>query len=475
MVPPSLPEALLRVVWSRRLYRPGLLVTADGRTVRVVAPGRLNTDSGPDFRDARIRIGGVAYAGDVEMHVDERGWEAHGHGGDPGYNGVVLHVVLTGGTRGSHACTAARRPVPLLILRPFLDPMVEAQASQLLAEEENARGIPLACAGRVAGCDPGMVARLLERRGIERLELKLRRLQARLRQIADEVRSPGEAPHAEANRAQAPADLHGTQPWEQLLYEGVMEGMGYAKNRTPFLALARELPLREIRRLAAGDAEVAEALLFGAAGLLRRVHQLPIPAAPAHERKLRALWKLVRPGWRGRPLAGTEWLFFRLRPANFPTVRLAGMAGLLSLLFGEEGLRTLIAAVREQGVGPAERLRRVRALFAVPGGAHAVMPGEDRINELIANTVIPVMMLYARTFACPAVRGHTLELLRLLPAGQPNGFTGPIEREFPRGRRLCATALRQQGAINLSKHYCIPRRCAECDIGMQLGIASSGP
>jgi hypothetical protein len=96
------------------------------------------------------------------------------------------------------------------------------------------------------------------------------------------------------------------------------------------------------------------------------------------------------------------------------------------------------------------------------------------VHELLTNTVIPTLLLYARTFGDTTVRAHTIELLRLLPAGQPNCFSLPIERGFPGGRELLSTALRQQGAINLYKHHCVPRRCAECDIGMRLGLLPRG-
>jgi hypothetical protein len=124
-------------------------------------------------------------------------------------------------------------------------------------------------------------------------------------------------------------------------------------------------------------------------------------------------------------------------------------------------------------LSPSDRLRALRAMVALPPGSHAPPLGPDRVTELIANTEIPVLLLYARTYSATGLRAGTLDTLRLVPAGQPNVFTLPLEHAFPRGRMLFATALRQQGAINLSKHYCLPRRCAECDVGVRLGLGGS--
>lgn len=469
----SLPESFLCAVWSRRLYRTEGLATAEGVPVDVLAPGQANTDAGPDFRGATIRIGEITYTGDVEIHLDERGWEAHEHDDDPAYNGVILHVVLEPHPGARPAKTAARRPIPLLILRPFLDPMLEAQAEQLLLEPAQPPPAP-ACAGRAHELDPACIASLLDHHGIERFELKLRRLQARLHQIAGELAAQGDAPHAALQSGRHAAALLSTVPWEQLLYEGIMEGMGYSKNRTPFLALARALPLRELLRISEGDPDAVEALLFGAAGLLHRIEELPGPSIRAHAGKLRALWMLLRQRWQGSPLAGTDWLFFRLRPANFPTARLACMAGLVPHLFGDGSFRRLIATVSNPLLSPSDRLHGLRAMIALPPGPTTSPLGTDRVTELIINTVVPVLLLYARTYQETGLRVNTIDMLRLLPAGQPNSFTLPLEHAFPRSGKLFATALRQQGAINLYKHSCLPRRCAECDVGVRLGLGG-GP
>lgn len=89
-------EALMQYVWQHRLWPPEKMVTDDGRPLRVIDPGRLNTGSGPDFFNAKIRIGDRLWAGDVEMHVSASDWHRHGHDGDSAYDSVILHVVDRG-------------------------------------------------------------------------------------------------------------------------------------------------------------------------------------------------------------------------------------------------------------------------------------------------------------------------------------------------------------------------------------------
>ena len=121
---PRIPERFLRYVWQRQIFASSPLRTPDGARIVVRFPGSLNPDGGPDFTGASIRIGHVLYRGDVELHIRASSWRAHGHSADPHYNRVILHVVLLPGRTARPPRTASGRVVPLLVLSPFVDPLL---------------------------------------------------------------------------------------------------------------------------------------------------------------------------------------------------------------------------------------------------------------------------------------------------------------------------------------------------------------
>ena len=118
---PRIPEQFLRQVWQQQRFIAHNLHTSNGKPVQIISPGTPNNDSGPDFLNASIQIGGITFYGDVELHQDAAGWQAHKHASDPHYNRVILHVVMTADNVSRPARTQSDRPLPLLVLHPFLD------------------------------------------------------------------------------------------------------------------------------------------------------------------------------------------------------------------------------------------------------------------------------------------------------------------------------------------------------------------
>jgi hypothetical protein len=146
MDPINLPERFLRHIWQHQQFNAENLKTPDGKPVRILFPGTPNVDGGPDFSSARIRVGSTLYRGDVEIHVDAAQWQAHRHDTDPHYNKVILHVVLTSASGDLPATTASRRPIPVLVLHPYIDPTLRSTWIESPPEDH-----PLACG---TGCNP---------------------------------------------------------------------------------------------------------------------------------------------------------------------------------------------------------------------------------------------------------------------------------------------------------------------------------
>ena len=317
----------------------------DGSRLRVVYPGRASSAAGPDFRDAVLqRESGEVVRGDVELHLRRRGWEAHGHHTDSGYNGVVLHVVLHGGDTPITLASGRRVPTAALFPRTL--------GARARREAPPPRPLPLAALPTA----PSRLARTLDREGDARFFTK--------------VRSFALQPGATAD----PSDA---------LYRGLMGGLGYGGNSAAMLRLAEGLPLRALERSLRGvrreDRRAALAsTLLGASGLV--VAGRLTRRAGCHA------------GGRAAGGREEEWKLFRVRPANHPSRRLEGMAALLDRAW-DEGLAAWAAALVAEGSVAAVRAGLAVAADGRRRGAHRrgprVGPGGERRAAVCAGVGQP--------------------------------------------------------------------------------------
>jgi len=464
---PDIPEEVIRRFWESRITRTTPLATSDGLPVRILSNGTPNHDGGPDFLNALVRIGNCSYRGDIEIHRSPEEWYVHGHDTDPHYNRVVLHVVAGRPARTVTVRTAARRILPLLILDHSILSTTATEATDPL--ETLLASITL----RLHHCRSPRL--LLRRKGWERVRDRIDRFEHRVKQLLEERQQavaepaihyeggPGEIPvaHHEWTRA----EFQMPWVWEQMLYEAIMEACGYSRNAAPFLALARNAPLVTLRMHRLEDAGAMLALLFGAAGLLPVSTKLPGGESRRLVRRLRRTWNSVRRVTPVPALHETDWLFFRLRPANFPTARLAAMAFLLPGLFSVEAFPRIRAIVANGSVTPGQRLSALRRLFRFEpdeywrrhlrlDGAPAAMGaslGRQRIDTMLLNGILPLVLLYARLTGDIGLGRSGRSVLRAVPSGHETRLLETVRRMLlPEGRKRLS-GQEQQGVIRLAE------------------------
>lgn len=502
---PDMPESILRRIWQEHSFTKYHLATKDGKPIRIISPGVPNTDGGPDFLNARISIGTTTYHGDVELHINAGEWLSHKHDSDPHYNKVILHVVMTADPLSPPSRTASRRAIPLLVLHPFLDEKFHNAWEKSIQDEKTGTDSSLHCAGINQSVPSTTIASWIEKLGKERIELKVRRFEERLKQLVDESKqivrepypryygNPGDIPPP--RKEYGKKDFTGRTLWEQLLYEGIMEALGYSKNSRPFLALARSMQLQVLRKHPLTETQTMMALLFGAAGLLPSAKEVPDAASRRYVTVLKKKWKQLRPEFKGSTLNEADWLFFRLRPSNFPTARLAAMCFLLPQLFGEGSFRTIMDTFKSDMHSPKKRNEKLNALFDFDADAfwhthyhfkgrskrtsadteHAsdlarTTLGAARVHDIIVNVLIPVVLLYARIFNDNAMRKNARSLLGYLTPTQENSVVEIVRNQLTRSRNSLHSSLHQQGAIHLFRYYCTPVRCSECAVGRIIGL-----
>ena len=278
-------EKLMQYVWQHRLFDPSRLTTVDGRKVRVIDVGRLNTDSGPDFFNAKIGIDGYVWAGNVEIHRRASDWRRHNHHLDPAYDSVVLHVVEVADTP---VYRTDGEEIPTLVLS--CSPTFRADYESLVAHSPSQ-----SCARYIGDFDPVLLADWISSLAVERLQAKAQRLHDWL----------------ELYRGS----------WEEVCYVAVSRSLGFGINGDAFERLARSLPLRFMQKHADSLAQV-EAFLFGQAGLLVEGEH----AGDDYYTRLTGEYAFLRNKFGLTPINPDSWKFFRLRPANFPHRRIAMLA-----------------------------------------------------------------------------------------------------------------------------------------------------
>ena len=398
---PDIPERLLWKLWKRRAARQSEFRTGAGKRVRVLYPGRSGTAAGPDFRDALLDVEGVGLVrGDVEIHRRQRDWDAHGHGGDPNYNGVVIHGALEVDEPETVLHSGASAPV--VSLENLLD---EADGEESDSDEDSPAVAELwERLARRGYTRPGSAAeagQLLERAGDERFGRKA----ALLGRFAAE---------------QGP---------EQTLYEALLEGLGYRHNQQPFVKLAQAAPFAALQRaalpvLAEQRPMVLRHWLLAVSGLADGA------SAPSSR---------LPPGL-GPPMERKDWRLFRVRPSNHPAARIVGAAE-LAARFLERGL---IAGLADASRSPSQ----LAAALSVEGRSDGAAPiGAGRARDLAVNAVLPLLHGLEGGAESPY-----LSLYRRFPKLQGNEIVREMaEQLFPEPWRAeVNNARRQQGLLHLA-------------------------
>lgn len=461
----DIAEALVWHLWQDHLPKRRRLRLIDGRQVRVYHPGTLNRDSGPDFLNAELALGpGRPLQGDVEVHIRPGDWRRHGHETDPQYNRVILHVVMWRDEGDDAAVKQNGQAVPTLVLSDWLSESFERLRRRY---GRNASQGVYPCQRFVAHAGDAPVSRLLDESGDARFRAKAQAFARRMTRV-----SP-----------------------EQVLYEGIMTAAGYAKNAEPFSALARRLPIGCIRDAvrtmpSARRITAIQSLLFGAAGLLPSQREGPAPAGPdAYTLNLEAQWTACGASLSIRPMDETAWRFFRLRPFNFPTVRLAGMSYLIAACLERDLVEPFWASIQANaGLPPQRQVRRLRGVLdgllrhdpadywcahttlgGTPHGGRTHLVGPERRRDIMVNAILPFLFVYTAQKGERERQAGILDLYAAHPKLSSNetmrAMLELIFQDAPSRSRLVDTARRQQGLLHIYDRTCEDKACEACVLG----------
>lgn len=417
-------EDLLHFVWQHQYFDKAGLVITSGEPIIILNPGFPHTDSGPDFAQAKISIGEVEWNGHVEIHVKSSDWGRHGHSADPAYQNVILHVVWEDDSPVHYDEAEA---VPTLELKHRIKPALLRDSSALLRSETK-----IACEDSIQLVNPLTRISMAERALMSRLELKSKEVMLLLK----------------ANGGD----------WEETTYQWLTRHMGFKKNSEAFFRLAQQLPLKIIRKHHQ-DIMHLEALLFGVSGFLKTV------PADEYSQELHQEYAFLsqKYGLESKEMSTVEWKFLRLRPANFPTIRLAQLAQILS---SNPNLFSQLIEAADMSV--------IRGLFKMQQSAywqshyqlgkltdHVISGmGSSSIDILLINVFATILVAYSKAIGNEEYTERALDLLVSIKPEQ--NF---ITKQWKALGQPLSSAADSQGLIGLYTLYCQPRQCLRCGIG----------
>lgn len=417
-------EDFLQFIWRHGLYQKDKLETTDGARVEILSAGQSNNDSGPDFFNAKIKIGETTWAGNIEIHQKSSHWYLHHHDTDAAYENVILHVVEA----HDRPVKVKSHELPTLVLH-YRDELRDNYERLLKSNRW------IACEERLAEVDPFILRFWFSSLMIERLESKTKEIVKLLQQNQNN--------------------------WNETFYQLLARNFGMKTNALPFELLAKSLPLHILSKHK-NDLFQTEALLFGQSGLLNNSL-----LGDDYFLSLRKEYSFM---YKKYALSGIEshlWKFMRLRPINFPTVRIAQLAALIhhsSALFSH--------VLETESPDELQKLFTVKASaywdthyrFNKPSDENKPkVLGETAFNNLVINTIVPMLFVYGDQHMDQGMKDRALLLLEKL-APEEN----QIIRKWQESGIKSQSAFETQALLQLKNNYCDQKKCLNCQLGAKI-------
>ncbi len=417
-------EDFLHYVWRTKLFDTRHLRTTSGDQVHILHTGVWNHHDGPDFCGAQIRIGNILWVGNVEIHVRTSQWRQHGHHHNDAYRNVILHVVYENDTGDP-----INHDIPVLELKHYVSFQHYRHYQTLLQHAD-----PFPCSRLVKHVPKRIFVPWQQRMLVERLLDRATPIKQLLA----------------ANK----------NDWQQTLYQSLAAAFGNPSNKEPFAALTQAIPWRIVNQRRNNLFQV-ESIFFGASGLLDG------PLKDAYPRQLAKEFAHWKRKYQIRGIAKLQWKFSGVRPAAFPTLRIAQFAALLTQ--SDNLINEIIFCTNPQTLG---------RLFCCVASAYwnnhyrfdrptkRCQPkrlGQQTIDSLITNLVVPFLFVYGKAHGQEDLCERALRILEQLPPER-----NQILSAWQSAGVAVLNAGDSQALIHLKKTYCNNHRCLECAAGNYL-------
>ncbi len=417
-------EELLQYIWQRQLFNNQDLQTSAGEPLQVLQPGEHNQHQGPDFTGAMIRVGNTLWCGQVELHGKSSDWYRHGHNGDPHYSNVILHVVMED---DQQVLDLHGAPLPALELRSRIPSHLVSRFRKMMAQSQ-----PIICHSFLPALSQSGWKRWKEQLLIARLNKKSSRVLEWLSKNGDD--------------------------WNTIFWWLMFEQTGGKVNGDFFLALAKSIPLPVLLKKQLSRIEW-ESLLLGQSNLL------PVSASDAFWRKMVKEYQYLSYKYQLHPL-NRQPAFLRMRPASFPTIRLAQLSVLLfnHPFFFQKLLSSFsLRQWREQCQATASDYWDTHYRIDHSSRAEKKTLGQQQADHLAINVLLPLMYAYAFSRGEEQLIRKVLSMYEELPP-ENNRITALWSNTEVKNTR----AADSQALTELTHSFCRNKYCLQCAVGQRI-------
>ncbi|MCF6241171.1 MAG: DUF2851 family protein [Bacteroidales bacterium] len=416
-------ERILYFIWKYKLYNQNKLQTSQGSRLEIISPGVQNFDSGPDFTNAKIKIGSTTWAGNVEIHIKASDWYAHKHQNDKAYNNVILHVVYD---NNQEIFNQKNEKIPTLELKP--DEILLDKYKVLIDNKQ-----VLSCSDDLHFLENFKLKLWLNNVLFERLNEKTNFIKEKL--------------------------TRNKNNWEESFYQIIARNFGFKLNAEPFERLAASLPLKYLAKHHDNLLQI-EALLFGQAGFLADEFD------NEYYHRLKKEYKHLANKFGLKPIEKYNWKFLRTRPGNFPTIRIAQFARLIY-----QSVSLFSKIIDADSISDVKTLFQVKAsefwknhyTFAKKSTEKEKVLGESSLNNILINTLIPFLFLYGEAKDNQELKDKAVNWLEEIKAEN-----NKITRMWEDAGVKIHNAFFSQAVIQQTNNYCKQGKCLDCGIGAEI-------
>lgn len=413
-------ERLLQHIWQFQIFNRSSLLSIEEEQVQIIHPGNFNHNQGPDFLAAKIRVAKTIWVGSIELHINSSDWKNHKHTADKNYNNVILHVVW-------HHDVDLKLPFPTLLLQDRVSTMLLAKYEELMHSP-----LFIPCEKNIKLVSNIILQSWKERLLVERLQTKTQVIFLYLEKSKNH--------------------------WDETFWWLIAKNFGAKVNSDAFCAMAQSIPITLLAKHK-NQIHQVEAFLFGQAGLLEGSF------TEAYPKSLQKEYAFLKTKYKLRK-THHNMMFRLMRPSNFPTIRLAQLAMLI------HKSEHLFSKIKE-----TYSLKEIKALLQLTANDywhyHYIFDeqtafkkknlGKLMINNILINTVIPVLFAYGLHQKEDKFKNKALQWLEEIKAEVNSITTGFAQLGIP-----CKTAFDSQALIQLKNEYCNKKRCLDCSIGNKL-------
>ncbi len=422
----NFPEEFLHFIWQSRLYGSQKLTTTSGELIEVITTGILNKDAGPDFSNSKLLIADTIWIGNVEIHIRSSDWLLHQHQFDEAYENVILHVVY------DHDQQIYRRDgtvIPVLVIKGLFPNYLLDNYERLITSTNQ-----FPCEAQIHEIDEFFIENFLSRVMVERMVEKSVDVERKLKEL--------------------------TGDWDEAFYHFMAKSFGFKVNAVPMEILAQSLPQQLLAKHKDQPLQI-EALIFGQAGFLNQQFSESYP------KQLKREYLFLKRKYGLKPIDVSLWKFMRMRPQNFPTLRLAQFA---ALIVNSNHLFSRILTVKNyQNLEqlfeklPVHPFWETHYHFNKKTEHVRLQLGKSSIQHILINTLSLFLFVYGQKMDQYNYVDRAFHLLENIPPEK-----NAIVKQYLRADVVVKNAFISQALLQLKKKYCNEKKCLNCGIGIKI-------